>query len=66
MRKLTIAVAVVGVLIAIADALFRLTHDYRVGFEQALEFLLVALILAVAQLWPPERGQQPERPFPLR
>jgi hypothetical protein len=53
MRSLCIVLAVIGAIIAAVDTTYLYSHGHRLGFEQVLELLLLAIIAALVQLWPP-------------
>lgn len=40
-----------GLIATVVDISFRLKGGYRVGYEQAVELLLLALIASVMALW---------------
>lgn len=51
MKWIALVAAVAGTLAATADFFFRASSGYRVGYEQAVELLLIAVFAAIAVLW---------------
>lgn len=51
MKIIAYLAAAAGALVGAADFFSRLKGGFRVGYEQSVELLLLALVVGVMQLW---------------